>query len=337
MLRRDIVVVGASSGGIEALVNLVGGLPPDLPAAVLVVVHLTPASPSALPKILDCSGPLKAVRCEDGERIKPGRIYVARPDLHLLVEKERVRVVHGPKENRHRPAVDTLFRSAAVVYGPRVVGIILSGALNDGTVGLAAIKRRGGIAVVQDPDDTLFSGMPRSALEHVKVDHCLPLPNIAPLLARIVHEEVPVEEGAYPVPDDMELEDRMARLDPSTPENVEKLGQPSVFTCPECDGPLWELRDEEVLRFRCRVGHAYTGESMLAEKTETLEGALWAALNTLEEGAEVSRRLAAQARARGAEQAARRFEDRAQKSKEQATLIRQALANGAENTTEDAV
>jgi two-component system chemotaxis response regulator CheB len=222
------------------------------------------------------SGPLKAVRCEDGERIKPGRIYVTRPDLHLLVQKERVRVLRGPKENRHRPAVDTLFRSAAVVYGPRVIGVVLSRALNDGTVGLAAIKRRGGVAVVQDPDNALFSGMPQSALEHVKVDYCLPLPDIAPLLARIVHEEVLAEEGAYPVPDDMELEDRMARLDPATPENVEKLGQPFTFTCPECDGPLWEIRDEEVLRFRCRVGHAYTAENMLAEKSEALEGALWA-------------------------------------------------------------
>jgi two-component system, chemotaxis family, protein-glutamate methylesterase/glutaminase len=337
LLKRDIMVVGASSGGIETLVNLVGGLPPDLPAAVFVVVHLPPASPSALPKILDRSGPLQAVRCEDGERIEPGRIYVAQPDLHLLIEDGHVRVVRGPKENRHRPAADTLFRSAAVVYGPRVVGVILSGALNDGTVGLAAIKRRGGVAVVQDPDDALFSGMARSALEHVNVDHCLPLSGIAPLLARIVQEKVIVEEGAYPVPDDMELEDGMARLDTATPENVAKLGQPSAFTCPECDGPLWEIRDEEVLRFRCRVGHAYTGESMLAEKTEALEGALWAALNTLEEGAEMSRRLAAQARARGAVHAAMRFEERAQKSKEQVTLLRQALANGPANTTEDAV
>jgi two-component system chemotaxis response regulator CheB len=193
------------------------------------------------------------------------------------------------------------------------------------------------VAIVQDPDDALFSGMPQSVLEHVNVDYCLPLSDIAPLLARTVHEEVLVEEGAYPVPDDMELEDRIARLDPATPENVEKLGHPSGFTCPECEGPLWELRDKEILRFRCRVGHAYTAESMLTEKDEALEVALWVALNTLEESVQMSRRLADEARARGAEHAAARLEKRARETEEQATPIRQALANRAPNTTEDAV
>lgn len=231
--------------------KLVGGLPADLPAAVFVVVHLLPGAPSVLPKILNRSGPLKAVACEDGQPIKRGYIYVARPNFHLLTNDGYVSVMRGPKENRHRPAVDTLFRSAAVAFGPRVAGVVLTGSLNDGTVGLAAIKQRGGMAIVQDPDDALFSGMPQSALEHVEVDHCLPLSGIAPLLARVVHEEV--EEGAYPVPDDMEMEDRMARLDPATPENVEKLGHPSAFTCPECEGPLWEIRDEDILRDRKSV------------------------------------------------------------------------------------
>lgn len=312
MPRRDIVVVGASSGGVEALTKLAGELPADLPAAVLVVVHLPAGAPSVLPRILDRSGTLKAVECEDGLSVKPGRIYVACPDCHLLLEDGVVRLSRGPKENHHRPAVDTLFRSAAVAYGPRVMGVVLTGALNDGTVGLTAVKRRGGVAVVQDPDDALFSGMPQSALEHVKVDHRLPLSEIASLLARLVREEFPVEEeGAYPVPDDMELENSMAKVDPDTPKSVEKLGHPSGFTCPECDGPLWEIRDKEVLRFRCRVGHAYTAESMLSEKSEALESALWSALNTLEEGAQMSRRLAAEARSRGHEYAAMRFEERA--------------------------
>ena len=338
MPKRDIVVVGASSGGVEALIELVSGLPEDLPAALLVVVHLLPGSQSALPEILNRSGPLKAVECEDGAPIRAGRIYVACPDRHLLVEDGRARLVRGPKGNRHRPAVDSLFRSVAIEYGPRVVGVVLTGALNDGTVGLRDIKTRGGVAVVQDPDEALFSGMPRSALEHVKVDHCLPLPEIAPLLARVVREEVPEEEeGAYPVPDDMELEDRMTRVDPRTPENVEKLGHPSGFTCPECEGPLWEIRDEKVLRFRCRVGHAYTAESMLSGKSEALEGALWAALNTLEEGVQMSQRLAAETRARGHEHAAARFEERVRKTREQADLIRQALDNGSADVTEDAV
>jgi len=332
--KRDMIVVGASSGGIEALIRLVGGLPADLPAALFVVVHMPPGVPSVLPRILDRSGPLEAVECEDGAPITPGRIYVACPDRHLLIEAGRVRLVRGPKENHHRPAVDALFRSAAVEYGPRVAGVVLTGALNDGTVGLAAVKRRGGVAVVQDPDDAPFAGMPQSAIEHVEVDHCLPLSEIAPLLARIVREEVPAEEeGAYPVPDDMELESRMARIDSTTPENVEKLGHPSGFTCPECEGPLWEIRDREVLRFRCRVGHAYTAESMVTEKYEALEAALWVALNTLEEGAQMSRRLAAEARARGHEHAAARFEERARKAREQAGLIRQALGSDASDAT----
>ncbi len=204
LARRDIVVIGASSGGVEALIRLVGGLPADLPAAVFVVVHLPSGAPSVLPKILDLSDPLKAVECEDGALVRPSHIYVACPDRHLLVEDGRVRSVRGPKENRHRPAVDNLFRSAAVAHGPRAVGVVLTGDLDDGTVGLAAIKRRGGVAVVQDPEDALFSGMPLSALECVEVDYCLPLSEIAPLLSRIVREEGPAEEeGAYPVPDDI--------------------------------------------------------------------------------------------------------------------------------------
>lgn len=334
--RRDIVVVGASSGGVEALMRLVADLPADLPAALFVVVHFPPMAPSILPKILDRSGPLEAVECEDGTLVRPGCIYVACPDRHLLVEEGRVRLTQGPKENRHRPAVDTLFRSAAVAYGPRVTGVVLTGALDDGTAGIVAIKRRGGVAVVQDPDDALFPGMPQSALACTKVDYCLPLLEIPTLLARVVREEVPAEEeGAYPVPDNMEMEDRMTRVDSRTPENVEKLGHPSGFTCPECEGPLWEMRDEEVLRFRCRVGHAYTAGSMLAGNSEALEGAMWNALNTLEESTQLSQRLAADSRARGQEHAAARFEDRARKTKGQAGLIRQALDNGAADATED--
>ena len=194
------MVIGTSSGGVEALCRLAGDLPPDLPAALFVVMHVPEWAPSVLPGILSRAGPLKAVHPEDGDRIEKGRIYVAPPDFHLLVEDGRVRLARGPKENRHRPAVDALFRTAAVAYGPRVVGVVLSGALNDGTVGPS---------VVQDPDDALFSGMPESALEFVDVDHCLPVEKIPPLLIRLSGEPAK-EEGAYPVPDDMELEARGA-------------------------------------------------------------------------------------------------------------------------------
>ncbi len=316
--------------------RLAADLPADLPAALFVVVHSPPMAPSILPKILDRSGPLETVECEDGTLVRPGCIYVACADRHLLVEEGRVRLTHGPKENRHRPAVDTLFRSAAVAYGPRVTGVVMTGALDDGTAGITAIKRRGGVTVVQDPDDALLPVMPQSALERTKVDYCLPLLEIPTLLARVVCDEISAEEeGAYPVPEDMELERKITSMDETTPENVEKLGHPSSYTCPECEGPLWEIQDEEVLRFRCRVGHAYTAESMLAGKSEALEGAMWTALNTLEESTQMSQRLAADSSARGQEHAAARFEERARKTRGQDSLIRQALDNSAADATQD--
>jgi two-component system chemotaxis response regulator CheB len=324
---HDIVVVGTSSGGVEALMELCGELPEDLPAAVFVVVHFPEGAPSLLPGILNRAGPLKAVHPEDGDPIETGHIYVAPPGLHLLVERGRVRLRRGPRENLHRPAVDPLFRTAAVAYGPRVVGVILTGARNDGTAGLLALKRRGGVAVVQDPEDALFSGMPQSALEYVNVDHCLPLDKIASLLARVTHEEAK-EEGAYPVPDEMELESKIAGLDPTVIEGDKRPGVLSGFTCPECTGPLYEVHDGKLVRYRCRVGHAYTADNVLAEKSEVLESALYTALNTLEESAAMAERLAARSREYQHEHAARRFEQQARSKRQQAVVIRQVLTEG---------
>ena len=321
---HDTIVVGASSGGVEALQRLVGGLPADLPAAVFVVVHLPKEAPSVLARILDRAGPLEARNPEDGEKVREGCIYVARPDLHLLIEDGRVRLSHGPKENRHRPAVDTLFRTAAVARGSRVVGVVLTGAMDDGTAGLLAVKRRGGVAVVQDPDEALFSSMPGSALRFVDVDHCLPLDGMAPLISRLAREPVP-EEGESPVPDGMNLEAGAAGLDPSVLHGDERPGEISGFTCPECTGPLYQIQDGKLVRFRCRVGHAYTAESMLDEKTEALEGALYAALNTLEENVAMAEGLASRSRQSGHEHAAARFETRAHEARERAEIIRHVL------------
>lgn len=329
MAGQDIIVVGASSGGVEATARLVGSLPADFPAAVFVVVHIPQDSSSALPRILGRAGPLDAAHARDGERIENGRVYVAPPGLHLLVEEEYARVARGPKENRHRPAVDPLFRSAARAHGPRVSGVILTGARNDGAAGLLAVKRRGGVAVVQDPDEALFSGMPESALEYVNVDHCLPLEEIAPLLDRLAREETTKDEGGYPVPDEMEYESRVAGLDPSVLANSEPPGRVSAFTCPECAGPLFEMQDGPLTRYRCRVGHAYTAESVLDEKDETLEGALYMALNNLEEGAAMAVRLASGARERGHHHAAARFEERETENRRRAAVIRRVLTGEA--------
>jgi two-component system chemotaxis response regulator CheB len=302
------------------------GLPPDLPAAVFAVLHVTPAAPSALPEILSRNSALPARHAVDGEAIEYGRVYVAPPDHHLLVESERVRVVRGPKENRVRPAADPLFRSAAKFYGPRVVGVVLTGALDDGTAGLAAIKRRGGVAVVQDPEEALYSGMPRSALENVAVDHCLPLAGIAPLLGRLAM--APAQEAAaYPVSEFLEVETRIARNEEADMEDVGKLGTPSAFTCPECKGALWELNDGELLRFRCHVGHAFSIESLAADQTEQLESALWAALQSLEQNAALLRRMAARARERNHQISLMRYEDNVQRVERHAAVIREVLRN----------
>jgi two-component system chemotaxis response regulator CheB len=195
---HDIIVIGASSGGIESLIEVVAGLPQDLSAAIFVVLHVSPQSKSELPAILSRAGPLPAAHAKDDETIAPGRIYVAPPDLHLLLNSERVRLVRGPKENNTRPAVDPLFRSAALAFGPRVVGVVLSGSLDDGTAGLIAVKKRGGVAIVQDPADAVFPDMPRNAMEAVDVDHCLPKSEIAAVLARLSRE--PAKKEVAPAP-----------------------------------------------------------------------------------------------------------------------------------------
>jgi two-component system, chemotaxis family, protein-glutamate methylesterase/glutaminase len=325
---HDIIVIGASAGGVEALVTLVATLPADLHASIFIVLHLPAQAPSHLPAILSRSGPLKAVQTKDGHAIRQGIIYIAPPDHHLLVEHERVRIVRGPKENRHRPAIDPLFRSAAVAYGPRVIGVVLTGSLDDGTAGLLAIKRRGGMAVVQDPDEALYPSMPLSALANVQVDYRLPLIAIGPLLAQLIDEPAK-EEEAYPVPQDMEKEVQYVgmTMDQDTISNNGRVGHPSPFSCPECGGVLWEMQDRELLRFRCRVGHAFSTESILAAQSEAIESALWTAMKALEEQASLSRLLARQAKSRGHKQVANTFEERLHEAEQSIIVIQKILQN----------
>jgi two-component system, chemotaxis family, protein-glutamate methylesterase/glutaminase len=310
MPDHDIIVIGTSAGGVEALTEIVRHLPSSLPAAVFVVIHLPVHSPSVLPQILQRAGRLPAAFARHGETIQHGRLYVAPPDHHLLIEKGYLRVVRGPKENRHRPSADVLFRTAASIYGPQAVGVVLTGALDDGTVGLQAIKRHGGVAVVQDPHDALVPSMPQSALEGVKVDYCLPLSDIAPLLVRLAQEPVEVtSEGT---------EGKMAAA-----EHEEQPGIPSGFTCPDCHGALWELRDGELLQFRCRVGHTFSPDSLMEGQTEALERALWSAIRGMEERAALTRRLGQRMREGGNTTTARRFDQQAQEMEQQAALLRQ--------------
>jgi two-component system chemotaxis response regulator CheB len=323
MFGHDIITIGASAGGVEALVALIRGMPSDLPAAVFVVLHIPADVPSYLPTILDRAGPLPAGSALDGQAIAPGRIYVAPPGRHLILERGTMRLIWGATENRHRPAVDPLMRSAAIAYGPRVIGVILSGGDGDGTAGLRAIKRRGGFAVVQDPDGALFPGMPQSAISYVDVDHRLPVAEIGPLLAQLAR--APAEdETAYPVPEELILEQQQMTEAPGT-TNLSRYGMPSSFTCPECSGPLWELRDGELIRYRCRVGHAFIASDMIDARSQQLEQTLWSTLNQLEESVLLSSKLASDAHARGYSRAAASFQEKADRARHRSELIRQAL------------
>lgn len=335
MAGHDIIVIGASTGGVEAVSTLVRSLPKDLPAALFVVIHIPAQATSVLPTILERSGRLPAKHAVDGEQIRLGQIYVAPPDFHLLVERGHVRVIRGPKENRNRPAVDPLFRSAARAYGPRVVGVVLTGALNDGTAGLLAIKRRGGIAVVQDPADAFFPSMPESALEYVAADFCQLLAQIGPTLCRLATEPA-MDDGVYPVPEEMEVETKILEMDEATMDNEQRPGKLSVFSCPECKGPLWEMRDGDLLRFRCRQGHAFTGETMMAEQTDAVEDALWTALNILQESAQMSERMAAESRQRSRHYAAAHFDTMAREKWERADVLRKVLLSGKNEAPPDA-
>lgn len=331
MANHDIIVVGASMGGVEALSALVAQLPGDLPAAVLVVLHLATQQKSVLPQILSRQGPLPAHHPEDGEPLKPGHIYVAPSDRHLVVEPGKVRMVKGPKENGHRPAVDTLFRSAARAYGPRVVGVVLTGALDDGTAGLLAVKKQGGVTVVQDPTDAFCPDMPRSALEYVAVDHCVRLRELGALLERLV--ALPVKlRSAKPSPPSRRMNAEVKSMTIETRtlagEPPEYDGEPSHFSCPDCGGVLFEMEDDGLLRFRCRTGHGYTSEALAAGQQTGMDEALWAALRALEENAALSRRMAARARERGHGQSAQRFDERAQGTEAQVLLLRGALLSG---------
>jgi two-component system chemotaxis response regulator CheB len=300
---RDAVVVGASAGGIGALRELVHHVPPDFPAAIVAVVHISSHSPSLLPAILSAAGPLPAKAAEDREPMTEGKIYVAPPDRHLLIERGRLRLTRGPRENRVRPSVDTLFRSAAVDLGSRVVGVILSGALDDGTAGLWAIKDRGGVAIVQEPTEAEFPDMPRSALANVEVDHVLPVAAMGLKLADLATAPAPVRT---PVPAAMAAEADI-ELGGRTANTVLELGRPSPNSCPECHGSLVEIRNGPIVRYRCHTGHAYSMGTLLAETETEIEKALWKAVRALDERAFLLRSMERRSRERGDPALADRF------------------------------
>jgi two-component system chemotaxis response regulator CheB len=321
-----MVVVGASAGGVEALTNLARSLPRGYAGTLFVVLHIAPERTSFMGHILDRAGPLQAQEAESGELPQPGNIYVAPPNRHLLIDDDgRIALSAGPRENGHRPAVDPLFRSAAAVYGPRTVGVILSGSRDDGVAGLQAVKESGGIAVVQDPNETLAPSMPLSAIEHVHVDAIRSVDDIGALLVELATLESEAwrayENGAglgREAADAREPE-VMHSASPAMP------GNSSGLTCPECSGALWEVKDQRLIQYRCRVGHVYSLESMLAEQARSVEAALWAGVAALEERAQLMRRAADRAKTGTSGRLGDRFGGDADLAEQQAALLREAV------------
>jgi two-component system chemotaxis response regulator CheB len=317
---QHLVVIGASAGGVEALRDLIAELPDDFPAAVLVVLHIAPAGTSVLPQILQRAGKLLASSALDGEPIVGGHIYTAPPDCHLTVEDGRIAVRRGPRVNGHRPAIDSLFRSAADAWGVAVAGVILSGVLDDGTAGLAAVKARGGRTLVQDPEEALYAGMPRSAIEFVQPDEILSARELGHALARFVTQPpppAPPRGGGTPGETFLEV-DRGASDRPQP-------GRHTGFSCPECSGAIWETVENGREVYRCRIGHEFSPETFHALQSDEVERALWTALHAIEERAAAHRRLAERVRHRGGIRSAARMEERANEAVQQAVIIRELL------------
>ncbi|MBD2464437.1 chemotaxis protein CheB [Oscillatoria sp. FACHB-1407] len=324
MLKPDIIVIGASAGGLRAFEILVSQLPPDLPAAVFIVWHISPDYPSMLPQILSRVTSLPVNHATDYEPIHSGRIYVAPPDRHLLVESGMMRLSRGPRENRFRPAIDVLFRSAALSYGSRVIGVVLTGSLDDGAAGLYAIKERGGIAVVQDPLDALHSSMPRAAMKAVNVDYCVPIAAMGALITDLVDKPI-LHQEEHAVSEQMDLEVGVAREDNSLEMGIMKLGDLSPFTCPECHGVLLQLKEGNLLRFRCHTGHAYSLNSLLAEVTQSIEETLWDGIRTIEASEMLMTHTAKHLREMNEHEAADLLLQKAEDAKRRAELVRRAV------------
>jgi two-component system, chemotaxis family, protein-glutamate methylesterase/glutaminase len=292
--RPHAIVIGASSGGVAALLELAAALPKALDAVIGMVLHVG-SRYSMLPELLSARAAMRAVHPQDGQQLVPGTIYVAPPDFHMLFTADQVRLSRAARENHARPAVDPLFRSAALAWRERAIGVVLTGDLDDGTAGLAAIKQCGGKAIVQDPATAVQPSMPASALENVAVDHCLPLARIPETLLQLVGQTPP-----QPAPPPEPLQREQAAFEGvSVMQNLSSVGQPSTLTCPDCGGSLWEINESKPLRYRCHTGHAFSARSLENAQVDLAEHALWSSVRALKEREMLLRRLAMVAQATG--------------------------------------
>jgi two-component system, chemotaxis family, protein-glutamate methylesterase/glutaminase len=326
-IKRDIVVVGGSAGAIHALINVVRGLPKDFAGSVFIVQHIPASSPSNLPEILSNAGPLQVAHAKDGERVQRGRVYVAPPDHHLLLEENRkIAVKRGPKENRFRPSIDALFRSAAYIYATRVIGVVLSGALDDGTSGLWTIKRLGGSTVVQEPEDASFPSMPQNAIEYVDVDHRVPATDISRVLTQLTQQKAATQRKISKK--DLKLlksEIVIARSDNAFQMGIIEMGELTPFTCPECEGALTRLKEGRILRFRCHTGHAFSVSALLSEVSENIEDLMWKSMRGLEESNMLLNQLGENLASNGKNKEARQLFSEAKKLKARSRIIHDSI------------
>lgn len=322
MHNRDIIVIGGSAGATGPLKQILARLPASLPASVFIVLHIPAQGIGILSTVASAAGKLPVRQAESGMVIEPGHVYLAAPDHHLLLLENHVMLGRGPRENMVRPAIDPLFRSAALHYGPRVIGVVLSGLLSDGADGLSAIKRCGGFALVQDPSDAVADEMPRSALEATTVDLCVPGAKLGDVLSDLVLETAGTP---LPMPPDIRLEVEIAageRLD--TPK-LNRIANPAALTCPSCGGVLSEVKDSHPLRFRCQVGHGFTADTLAREQESRVDEALRVALRIIEERAELVQRMAANGRQTGRRAISEMYELRAREYREYADMIRRVV------------
>jgi len=322
MHNRDIVVIGGSSGAAAPLRHILGDLRPDLPAAIFVVLHVPAQGTGLLATVASAASTLPVRQAENGMAIEPGHIYLAPPDHHLLLLPGRMMLGRGPRENMARPAIDPLFRSAALHYGPRTIGVILSGLLSDGADGLSAIKRCGGVALVQEPADATADEMPRHAIEATTVDLCVPAAKLGDVLSDLVRERAGT---AMPIPPDIQLEVDIAAGERIDSRRLIDIAEPAALTCPSCGGVLSKLKEAHPLRFRCQVGHAFNADVLAQQQESRVDEALRVALRIIEERAELVERMAADGRRSGRRALAESYGVRAREYREYADLIRQVV------------
>lgn len=327
-MKRDIIVIGSSAGGIDALRQLVQMLPAKFDGSIFIVQHFPSAYNSILDIVLSRSGPLEAVFAKDGELFEKGRIYLAPPDHHLLVENGKTLVKKGPKENKFRPSIDALFRSAAYNYGPQVIGVVLSGLLNDGTSGLWSVKRSGGIAIVQDPSEAEYDAMPQNVLQNVEVDHVAAVHQIPVLLQEIMNNPIDIMENNNKSAAEkvlLEMEVKIASNHNSFEAGMMDMGKLSPFTCPECHGVLVSIKEGKYSRYRCHTGHAFSSTALLAEITKTVEDNFWSTVRGMEEGIMLLENKGEEYALAGEKEASNHFYKKAKEMRVQSQQVRKII------------